>query len=318
MLLPFAIAWASPQSSAATGEHGPALLLFTMRFLLLLLIALGPVAAQAAPPQILLDVARFRNLNKVEKGGEVEIYVTVPTQPLTYRQRAPRSFQSAATVTLEILKADGKSAYREVITLRPPVLTDTTIAIKNPQSFLKRIMLPDGKYTLRGTVRDQYRAANGETTVEKPLVVEAPAGVFLTDVLLLSRPAARSGGDDNFARGGYRLTRVPGGSYSRGAENIFFYTELHNAPAGQPLRVHYHLTTPDGSAADADATLTPLSGRPTTVVGQLPLGPLPDGPFTLFIEVYGGPGNNKLLAGHRVIGERSTAEYAPAGAAVPR
>ena len=193
-----------------------------MRFLLLLLIALGPVAAQAAPPQILLDVARFRNLNKVEKGGEVEISVTVPTQPLTYRQRAPRSFQSAATVTLEILKANGKSAYREVITLRPPVLTDTTIAIKNPQSVLKRIMLPDGKYTLRGTVRDQYRAANGETTVEKPLVVEAPAGVFLTDVLLLSRPAARSGGDDNFARGGYRLTRVSGGSYGRGAENIFF------------------------------------------------------------------------------------------------
>ena len=289
-----------------------------MRFLLLLFIALSPVVVQAAPPRILLDVARFRNLNKVEKGGEVEIYVTVPTQPLIYRQRAPRSFQSAATVTLEIQKADGKSAYREVIILRPPVLTDTAIAIKNPQSFLKRIMLPDGQYTLRGTVRDQYRAANGETTVEQPLVVEAPAGVFLSDVLLLSRPAVRSGGDDNFARGGYRLTRVPGGSYSRGAENIFFYTEVHNAPAGQQLRVHYHLTTPDGSAADADATLTPPSGRPTTVVGQLPLGPLPDGPFTLFVEVYGGPGTKKLLAGHRAIGERSTAEYAPAGAAVPR
>ena len=289
-----------------------------MRFLLLLFIALSPVVVQAAPPRILLDVARFRNLNKVEKGGEVEIYVTVPTQPLIYRQRAPRSFQSAATVTLEIQKADGKSAYREVIILRPPVLTDTAIAIKNPQSFLKRIMLPDGQYTLRGTVRDQYRTANGETTVEQPLVVEAPAGVFLSDVLLLSRPAVRSGGDDNFARGGYRLTRVPGGSYSRGAENIFFYTEVHNAPAGQQLRVHYHLTTPDGSAADADATLTPPSGRPTTVVGQLPLGPLPDGPFTLFVEVYGGPGTKKLLAGHRAIGGRSTAEYAPAGAAVPR
>ena len=289
-----------------------------MRLLLLLLVALGPIAAQAAPPQILLDVARFRNPNKVEKGGEVEIYVTVPTQPLTYRQRAPRSFQSAATVTLEILKANGQPAYREVITLKPPVLTDTTIAIKNPQSFLKRIVLPDGRYTLRGTVRDQYRAANGETTVEKPLVVEAPVGVFLTDVVLLSRPAARSGGDDNFVRGGYRLTRVPGGSYGRGAETIFFYTELHNAPAGQPLRVHYHLTTPDGSAADADATLTPQGGRPTTVAGQLPLGPLPDGPFTLFVEVYGGPGTRKLLAGHRAIGERNAADYAPAGAAVPR
>ena len=289
-----------------------------MRFLLTLLVALTTLAAQAGPPQILLDIARFRNLNKVEKGAEVEIYVTVPTQSLTYRQRAPKAFQSAAIVTLDILKADGKPAYHEVITLKPPVLNDTTIALKNPQSFLKRIILPDGKYTLRGTVRDQYRATNGETTLEKPLVLEAPVGPFLTDVVLLARPASRGAGDDNFSRGGYRLTRAPGNAYGRGAENIFFYTELHNAPLSPALRVHYHLTTPDGSAADADASLTAQSGRPTTVVGQLPLGPLPDGPFTLFIEVYGGPGNKKLLAGHRAIGQRLAADYAPAGAAVPR
>ncbi len=289
-----------------------------MRYFLLVISFLFSLGAQAGPPQLLLDVARFRNLNKVEKGAEVEIYVTVPTQSLIYRQRAPKAFQSAATVTLEILKADGQSAYREVITLKPPVLSDTTIAIKNPQSFLKRILLPDGKYTLRGTVKDQYRSTGSETVVEKSLVLEAPAGPFLTDVVLLSRPAARGAGDDNFARGGYRLTRAPSGSYGRGSDNIFFYTELHNAPVGQELRVHYHLTTPDGSAADADAALTPQSGRPTTIAGQLPLGPLPEGPFTLFVEVYGGPGNKKLLAGHRAIGQRSIADYAPAGAAVPR
>ena len=290
-----------------------------MRYLLTCLMALTTLVVQAAPPQLLLDVARFRNLNKVEKGAEVEIYVTVPTQPLTYRQRAPRAFQSSAVVTLDILQADGKSVYREVITLKPPVLNDTTIAIKNPQSFLKRVLLPDGKYTLRGTVKDQYKSANGETTVEKPLVLEAPAtGAFLSDVVLLARPAVRGASPDNFGRGGFRLTRAPGGNYGRGTESLFFYTELHNAPAGPALRVHYHLTTPDGSAADADATLTPQSGRPTSIAGQLPMGPLPDGPFTLFIEVYGGPGNKKLLAGHRAIGERSAADYAPAGAAVPR
>ena len=288
-----------------------------MRYLLTLLAIFITLAAQAGPPQLLLDVARFRNLNKVEKGAEVEIYVTVPTQSLMYRQRAPKAFQSSAVVTLDIVKADGTSVYHEVVTLKPPVLTDTTIAIKNPQSFLKRIMLPDGKYTLRGTVKDQYRSTGIETTVEKPLVLEAPTGPFLTDVVLLARPAARSGGDDNFARGGYRLTRTPGGSYGRGADNVFFYTELHNAPVGQALRVHYHLTTPDGSAADADATLTPQSGRPTSIVGQLPMGPLPDGPFTLFVEVYGGPDNQKLLAGHRAIGGHVAADYAPAGSAVP-
>lgn len=283
-----------------------------MRFFLTLLTAFAALAAQAGPPQLFLDVARFRNLNQVQKGAEVEIYVTVPGQSLTYRQRAPKVFQATATVTLDVLKADGQPAYHEVITLKPPVLNDTTTALKNPQSFLKRLLLPDGSYTLRGTVRDQYRPAGGETTVEKPLVLEAPAGPFLTDVVLLARPAARGTGDDNFVRNGYRLTRAPGNAYGRGADNIFFYTELHRAPAGPPLRVHYHLTTPDGSAADADADLTPQAGRPTTVVGQLPLGPLPEGPFTLFIEVYGGPGNRKLLAGHRAVGQR-TAGYGSAG-----
>lgn len=290
-----------------------------MRHLLICLIAFIALAAQARPPQLLLDVARFRNLNKVEKGAEVEIYVTVPTQSLTYRQRAPKAFQSSALVTLDVLKADGSSAYHEVITLKPPVLTDTTIAIKNPLSFLKRILLPDGKYTLRGTVKDQYNSRNGETTVKKPLLLEAPAtGPFLSDVLLLARPAVRGASNDNFGRGGYRLTRTPGGSYGRGTENLSFYTELHNAPAGDALRVHYHLTTPDGSAADADGELIPQTGRPTTVVGQLPFGPLPDGPFTLFVEVYGGPGNKKLIAGHRAIGQRNVADYAPAGAPATR
>jgi hypothetical protein len=41
-------------------------------------------------------------------------------------------------------------------------------------------------------------------------------------------------------------------------------------------------------------------------VGQPSSARLPDGPFTLFIEVYGGPDNKKLLAGHRAIGERNT------------
>lgn len=287
-----------------------------MRYLLTLLAVFATLAAQAGPPPLLLDVARFRNPNRVEKGAEVEIYVTVSTQSLIYRQRSPRAFQSSALLTLDVLKADGTSAYHEVITLKPPVITDTTIAIKNPQSFLKRILLPDGSYILRGTVKDQYRSAGNETVVEKPLVLEAPAGPFLTDVLLLARPAVRSAGDDNFIRGGYRLSRVSGGSYGRGADNVFFYTELHNVPVGQALRVHYHLTTPDGSAADADATLTPQAGRPTSIAGQLPMGPLPDGPFTLFVEVYGGPGNKKLLAGHRAIGEHIAAEYAAPGAAV--
>ena len=224
-----------------------------MRYLLTLLTTLLTLAAQAGPPQLFLDVARFRNLNKVEKGAEVEIYVTVPTQSLTYRQRAPRAFQSAAVVTLDILKADGKSVYHEVVTLKPPVLTDTTIAIKNPQSFLKRIMLPDGKYTLRGTVKDQYGSDNAETTVEKPLVLEAPAGPFLSDIMLLARPG-RARRRPITSAGAATASPARPAAATAGARRTFSSTpSCTTRRLGQPLRVHYHLTTPDGSAADADA-----------------------------------------------------------------
>ena len=286
-----------------------------MRYLLFPLISLAvPVAAHAAPPQLLLEVARFRNLDQVQKGGEIEISVTVPTQPLTYRQRAPKSFQSSAVVELDILKADGKSAWHETVTLKPPVLNDTTISIKNPLSFLKRVTLPDGTYTLRGRVRDQYKATNGETTVEQPLVVAAPKSAAFSDIVFLSKPAVKTTGESVFNRGGYLLTRAPGGFYGRGADNVFFYTELNQLPAGRPVRLHYHLAAPDGSAADADApAVTPQAGRPTSLSGQLPLGLLPAGAYTLTIEARDAA-TNKVLTSQSRTGQRSLTEYAPAGA----
>jgi hypothetical protein len=276
------------------------------------------LAAQAGPPQLILQVAKFRNLDQVQKGGEVEISVTVPTQPLTYRQRAWPAIRSSAVVDLDILKADGTSAWHETVTLKPPVLSDTTIAIKNPLSFLKRVTVPDGTYTLRGRIRDQYKSANGETTVEQQLVVAPPTAPAFSDLVLLAKPAAKASAESVFNRGGYLLTRAAGGYYGRGADNIFFYTELNAVPAGRSVRLHYHLSAEDGTAADADAPLvTTQGGRPTPIVGQLPLGPLPAGHFTLTIEARDAA-TKKVLATQSQGGERSLTEFAPAGAAVPR
>jgi hypothetical protein len=285
-----------------------------MRFLLFpLALAIAPLA-HAGTPQLLLEVARFRNLDQVQKGGEIEISVTVPTQPLTYRQRAPRSFQSSAVVELSILKADGTAAWQETVTLKPPVLNDTTISIKNPLSFLKRVTLPDGTYTLRGRVRDQYKSANGETTVEQPLVVAPAKGPAFSDIVFLAKPAVKTTGESVFNRGGYLLTRAPGGYYGRGTEGLYFYTELNQLPAGRQVVLHYHLAAPDGTATDADApALTPAAGRPTALVGELPLGYLPAGSFTLTVEARDAA-TKKVLATQSRTGQRSLTEYAPAGA----
>jgi hypothetical protein len=285
-----------------------------MRYPLLLLALASATLAHAGPPRLLLEAARFRNLDHVQKGSEVEIFVTVPTQSLTYRQRAPKAFQSSAVVELAILKADGTAAWQETVTLKPPVLNDTTIAIKNPLSFLKRVTVPDGTYTLRGRVRDQYKATNGETIVEQPLVVTSAKVLAFSDIVFLAKPAAKATGETVFNRGGYLLTRAPGGFYGRGTGAVYFYTELDQLPPSRPVQITYHLAAPDGSAVDGEALpITPQAGRPTALTGQLPLGMLPAGAFTLTIEARDAA-TKKVLATQSQSGQLSLTEYAPAGA----
>lgn len=289
-----------------------------MRFFFLLIFSLIAWPGWAAGPQLRLEVARFRNEDKSVKGAVVELYATVAGQSLLYRQRAPKSFQAAATVTLEILREDGQSAYREVITLKPPVLKDTTISLKNPLSFQKRILLPDGHYTLRGQVRDQQRSETAVTTVEQSFTLGSgspePA---LSDIVLLAQPAAKSPGQSTFARGGYALKRAPDGLYARGADQLYFYAELYNAPAGQLLTLRYHLESDEGAAADADSPLgTAAAGRPTSITGELPFGPLPTDNYTLRVEVVDG--RNKVLAAQTVRLRRETEDYTPAGPTAPR
>lgn len=283
-------------------------------FLFLLLLATG--AARAATPQLQLDVARFRNEDRAVKGTVVELYATVPGQGLTYFRRAPKTFQAAAILTLEVLKPDGQPAYQETITLKPPVLSDTTAAIKAPISFQKRLVLPDGRYTLRGRVRDQYHAG-AEAVVEQPLVLESSsAKPFLSDIVLLARPAGKSPAQNNFTRGGYSLVRAPGSYYSRGADQIYFYAELYQAPAGQPLQVHYRIQSEEGASAEAEVELGQAAqGRPTPIVGELPLGPLPTGQYTFTIEVRDA--KNHVLATQSTLLRRDYEEYAPAGAPAP-
>ena len=251
------------------------------------------------------------------KGAEVEIYVTVPSQSLTYKQRAPKTFQAAAVVTLEVLKADGKPAYQETITLKPPVLNDTTAVIKNPLSFQKRIALPDGSYTLRGRVRDQYHAG-AEGTTEVPFVLQsASKSTALSDLVLLARPAAKSPGQNNFTRGGYLLTRTPGGMYARGADQLYFYAELYQAPQNQKLSLRYHLQSEEGAAADAEAPLDNIAvGSPTSIVGEMPLGPLPTGDYTLTVEVLDS--RKQVIASQSARVQRQAETYTPAGAILPR
>lgn len=286
---------------------------YFLSFLWLLSLA-GP--ALAAQPQLVLDVARFRNTDTSVKGSVVELYATVSGQWLTYRQRAPKMYQAAAVLTLEIIGPDGQAAYQESITLKPPVLSDTTAAIKNPLSFQKRLVLPDGTYTIRGLVRDQYRSGQ-QALVTLPLVLASsgpkPA---LSDLVLLAKPAARGAETSSFSRGGFSLIRAPGGIYARGADRLCLYAELYNTAPEQELQLRYRLRR-TGAKTDAltlSGTTRGLAGRPTPVLGELDLSKQPPGDYTLTVEVRTA---KLLLASQTATVRRAPTEYAPAGAAAP-
>ncbi len=290
--------------------HGRSL--FILLFLLLL-------AGSSASAQLLLDVARFRNDDVAIKGGIVEVYVTASTQRLTYQRRGPKMFQAGAVVTLEAIRPDGTAAYQETITLRPPVLRDTTAAVKNPISFQKRLSLPDGRYTLRGQLRDQYRAAS-TIIVEQPLVVSNDTKqVAASDVVMLSRPASRSAIEgNNFMRQGLSLTRTPGGLYARGQDKLFFYAELYNVAAAQPLVITYRLTPKAGktNVASGKGLAQGAEGRPTVLSGELDLSKVPAGNYQLTVEVRDV--KNRLLTSQTAAVRRDPANYAPAGAVMSR
>lgn len=273
--------------------------------------------ATAAPPRVQLDVVRFRNEDPVAKGSVVELYVTVSGQDLIYKRRAPKLFQAAAMLTLEVVRPDGAAAYQETVTLKPPVLSDTTAAIKNPISFQKRLALPDGIYTLRALVRDQYRAGQPQL-IEQPLTLNAIGSKpTLSDIVLLSKAPARGAEAGAFSRGGYSLSRVPGGTYARGADRLWLYAELYNLAPEQALQLRYRLRTAKAKtdAAVASSTAKGTAGRPTPVLGELDLSKLPAGTYTLTVEVRAA---GKLLATQTVTVLRVSNEYAPAGAAPAR
>jgi hypothetical protein len=288
----------------------------------LLLVLLTSFAARAANPTLLLDVARFRPL-AAGNSYEVEVYVTVPGNGLTYIKRTRDTYQAGSTVMLQVLSASGQAVHSETITLKPPVISDTTIGIKNPQSFLRRLTLRGGQYTVKAELKDMYRKSAATFKTEQPLALDFPATApTLSDVVFLAKAAGKTTEQSNFSRGGYSLVRTPAGNYGRGADQLYFYVELYNAPAGQPLSLHYHVESAEGFAADADAPLgTAKAGRPTPVAGELPLGELSqlgietDGTYMLTVEVRSG---KKVLASRQGQFVRTQQEYAPAGASLPK
>lgn len=290
---------------------------FALRLLIGLFILSNGLAAHAQNPALLVDVTRFRNENSAVRGAVVELYVTVSGQALIYRKRAPKVYQAAAVLTLAALRADGSAAYQETITLKPPVLNDTSSAIKNPISFQKRVVLPDGQYTLRAKVQDQT-SKKSLGLLEQPLVLAfGQEKTRLSDIVLLSRVGGKSAvAGDNFTRGGYSLARTPNGLYARGADRLAWYAELYDAPATLVLATRARVRPAAGGSdvMTAAGRARPVAGAPHLVLGDIDITNLIAGNYDLILEIRDAKGT--LLTSQTTRLHRRPNEYAPAAATV--
>ncbi|MCC2547817.1 hypothetical protein LJY25_15310 [Hymenobacter sp. BT175] len=291
-----------------------------MRLLLGLILLLTSLTGRAGSPALQLDVARFRSEDVAAKGAVLEIYATISGQQLTYLRRGTKAYQAAATLTLQVLKPDGKPAWQETVVLKPPVLQDTSMQMKNPVSFQKRIALPDGQYVLRAKVIDNYKPGSSNV-VEMPLLLAAPGkGPFLSDIVLLAKAPSKTPMQSSFTRGSFNLVRAPGGLYARGTEHLYFYGEIYGLTPDQPVELRYRLRNAGHTTAKTEtvvkATARGFSGRPTPIIGDLDIKMLPTGDYMLKVEVLDE--QQRLLTTLTVPVQRNATEYGPAGAAPAR
>jgi hypothetical protein len=216
-----------------------------------------------------------------------------------------------------VLRADGTAAYQESITLKPPVLNDTSGAIKNPISFQKRLELPDGQYTLRAKVQDQTSKKN-LATLEQALELDFnQEKTRLSDIVLLARVGGKSAVEgDNFTRGGYSLARTPNGLYARGADRLAWYAELYDAPSPLVLATRYRVRPAAGGpdVMTSAGLARPVSGAPHLILGDMNIANLMAGDYDLIIEVRDAKG--KLLTTQTVRLQRRPDEYTPSAAII--
>lgn len=270
-------------------------------FFLKAYVWLGVFCIGLSTPLCGLDVGITHIVYATPTQPYVEINLEVAGESVAYR--LVDSVQAQAAVSVLILIKQGEDVVNyEKYTLRSPL-------VRHAQSLLdvKRLRVPNGTYTLDITVQD-LQAENNRFSYQKPLVVNVPTQLYMTEVQLL-RSFRSETGESVFAKNGFYMEALPYAFYDRAATTLNFYAEIYNSqtlPADKSYLVRYFIEEAAAVGSGRMLSAGAQRKRPApidAVLVQMDIKGLPSGNYVLTVELRNAV--NELLTMHQVPFQRS-------------
>lgn len=201
--------------------------------------------------------------------------------------------QSSVEITILILAGEEVANYQKYVLLSP-------IAAE-PQSLLdaRRLVVPQGVYTLEITATDLHKPDNSRT-YKAPLTVKIGPGIHLSEIQFL-RGYYPDTMRSPFWKNGYFMEPLPFDFYDRFATRLAFYNEIYFAdqtlPKGASYLVRYFIELEKGNG---ERSLISMGNQRKKAIEidalliQMDISRLESGNYRLTVELRGE--DNQLLA----------------------
>ena len=265
----------------------------TFTFLLLILFAQSSIWALDAS----ISYATFKSDNQ----PYIEVYTYLFGNSLTWVSNED-SLMQAGTEVLILIKQGDKVVQFDKFNLMSPRSKKKVDVID-----LKRLVVPNGEFTLEVTVTDLENPDNN-TLYATPIAVhyQNNSKILQSDIELLYK-VSNDITNEQFAKAGIQMEPLPFNFYGKGARQLIFYEEIYNTD--KVLNDDFLVSTFVNKIENKKETTLILHHQrksPASVVQvlfQKDISDLPTGNYTLRVEVRDR--NKNLLSEQSVFFQRS-------------
>lgn len=211
----------------------------------------------------------------------LEINLAIAGKTVTFKKVDSTHLQAAVEVMILIKNGD------EIVNFEKYILNSPLVVKPQMLVDVKRLMVPNGKYTLEVDFtdvgnpvnRDQYRA-NFDVALEDRL--------YLSDIQLLNAFYPDSG-NGPFNKNGYYLEPLPFGYYERQAVKLAFYAEIyHSTTLKTKYNVRYFIEKLEGNGLKSLISAGSQQKTPSdidAVLVQMDISKVESGNYALTVEL---------------------------------
>lgn len=231
----------------------------------------------------------------------VEVNIEVAAATVTFKPVDSIHLQAGVETLILIKQGDVVVAFEKYILNSPLVAF--------PQNLLdvKRMVVPNGEYTLEITFQDIYEPGNKDV-FSSPLSVALGESIHLSDVQLL-RGFKADDSDNPFTKNGFYLEPLPFNFYDKHATLLAFYAEIYHSNRGLAdgkYLVRYFIEEEKGNGIKnliSVGTQRKKAAPIDAVLVQMDISKLVSGNYSLTVELRNSA--NELLQTRTLSFQRS-------------